>query len=900
MNKVYKTISLEDSKSRLPGVIAAIVNDKFQKFDEDFLKFNYSGNYGLIVSDITIPDAFIAEISDVTNININILTSDHDREILKDEFYLIQSYDVILEKFYKDLGVENYYYIKNNNIYLNGFVKKYLTYYKLKEWYKFFNEYYYIVCVSDCDGRKRYDSAYDYYINEVEFKTEEGELYYKSIDDLYNARGGDNFYYYIKENYIIQYDLPIEFQNGWNGVTSLYYPEIIKWKSWFTIRHQKYQGLTEETCGNNADCIEYLTRGGDKMYQWIKTISFNYTINENNTASINISLNILTSIDDMGEMTIFSKEWESGENYHNDTDAVENKWVKNNGGVLAIHDNKVLMLKDNNSFSGYTFDSKYKEILFDSNQWSDYYDYYLEKNDSEFKPNYTTYTYNRNNTLMEDPTPDKVSEKYNIIYENIYVINNIYYKPFISDYIEYSGAFYGVHYYDNGIPYTVVNNRTYVALFVNGKYKFNFKFKPCKSNSDFIEIEKNGNFIYYNGGYYQIMNNVVIINKTTYPKLDGYTNINNINYYIRGDKLVTLYASIGDTSQNYNMVYEEDITFGKRLSGEPTNESKGYTLNNTKKEITIYYPYYVYSANEISGITTSSIEEVKDFKKAYDDIGNELPGFFALQQVDNGTIYVQPKESDVLDLYYKVGNTSNISKLYDENNEVIEDSFFGNILTDIEFYYRDNHGDIVNETIFKSKDYNNNNLEAINECLKKREELRLLNYLFENEMSCNIVYYIGGVIKQNKSGDDTNGYKYSGYTYTSGGVKYTDVVRINKKECSYYLSNNNSYILYYYEMIYPTAMTVFNDYENKSILVNKANFLLKKEDYKINNGCITSPSLRLEYKFGTSSLQNIKSDVYVDRGISNALDKHLKLSEVGSFESLSQYSNGQFNIINNN
>ena len=65
-----------------------------------------------------------------------------------------------------------------------------------------------------------------------------------------------------------------------------------------------------------------------------------------------------------------------------------------------------------------------------------------------------------------------------------------------------------------------------------------------------------------------------------------------------------------------------------------------------------------------------------------------------------------------------------------------------------------------------------------------------------------------------------------------------------------------------------------------------------------NNNTIIEPSIRQEYKFGISSLQSVDSDIYIDRGINAAFEKHLKLGEVSNMEDLTQYSNGFFKIMN--
>ena len=59
------------------------------------------------------------------------------------------------------------------------------------------------------------------------------------------------------------------------------------------------------------------------------------------------------------------------------------------------------------------------------------------------------------------------------------------------------------------------------------------------------------------------------------------------------------------------------------------------------------------------------------------------------------------------------------------------------------------------------------------------------------------------------------------------------------------------------------------------------------------------PIFREEYRLGISSMQNVDSDIYIDRGINAAFEKHIKLGEVTSLEALENYGNSWFKMIEN-
>lgn len=66
------------------------------------------------------------------------------------------------------------------------------------------------------------------------------------------------------------------------------------------------------------------------------------------------------------------------------------------------------------------------------------------------------------------------------------------------------------------------------------------------------------------------------------------------------------------------------------------------------------------------------------------------------------------------------------------------------------------------------------------------------------------------------------------------------------------------------------------------------------EDY---DGINVSPVFKEEYKMGMAAKENVDSDIYIDRGINAAFERHLKLGEVTSMEAMLQYGNHFFKIM---
>ena len=101
-----------------------------------------------------------------------------------------------------------------------------------------------------------------------------------------------------------------------------------------------------------------------------------------------------------------------------------------------------------------------------------------------------------------------------------------------------------------------------------------------------------------------------------------------------------------------------------------------------------------------------------------------------------------------------------------------------------------------------------------------------------------------------------------------------------------------------YGTYYETPLAAFKteiNLINADLTTNYSGYI----DMDTYNNIHVTPTLKQEYMLGISSLENIDSDIYIERGINAAFEKHLKLGEVTSLEALEQYSNGYFKIIEN-
>lgn len=748
------------------------------------------------------------------------------------------------ETFVYDKTKMNNYGMFPYDVIYNGSVLSYPT---LKERYNFCKKYNKMLEYdADC-GKGKYKNAIDYYKHEIADKNPYNESIYSDMDNTYAEYSGDDFF------------------------------------NW---------------------CNDILY-GGEVTYS-------------DETAHILVPILFTNTIDDMGEYSIFSSDWEEGEDYRS-------KSIAN--GTTVLYDDEVWKFNGSGDNYGSLYSNKYKELYFpnisgmphddnykwyvnsngdfeyDQNQWVNNTEEYFNSinNDYSIKPKDKNSTYaNKNGKIVFDPTPDSMSYPYEIIKNGdlgFYIINGILFTPFESEYVEYG---------DDKTPLIVY---TIDSPYINEKYcvfnelKFYSKTEDNDPTKHYFEFETDVKtyvqsetvLVQYQDTVYKVENDKVIINngntKITYNKIDGFVVIEGVTYYVKDNNIVKPTKKVVSLTE---YEYELDKTSATKL-GVLDNTNSGYTVVNNDF-IKIYKPYVEFKVNTISGYTESKLDSFVTYNTASDDIGNVLPGCLKFE----GEKYIQPTENSDLDLPYRIGNINNLTTIgYDENG--IPNKWFGNILTAITFFYEDYYGNVIEDTKVDCG-YGESLLDAIIECSEELtyfksnkssdDTIAKTHNNINDTMKCMFTYHMGAIIEQ----DGTDKYKVSTDEYEQG-VVYEETVSIMKKQFMYYYDEFSSFPINYYDFEYDKKYVTLNEYSNNIIEVNQSKFQVTIDDLIKNSGntrasydgMVMSPVFREEYKFGVSMKENIESDIYIDRGVSSAFERHLNLLNVNSMESLEQF-----------
>ena len=939
MRKISKQISLEPYKSRLPGVAPAISGDTFVDFIEpEYLRKGY-GNYGLVPSDIIVPKEIASAITDYTDIYVNLISDNGEYALLEDCTEMPDKNGIF-----------------ERQIYLDGNKKMVLSYQTLMSWYRFMLEYMDLLEGSWC---RSYTSATEYFDIQIGGSPIERERY-EEMDREFNSRGGKEFFQWVSDNIIPTFTIPKEFRDKW-GTKRIYYPDALIWKGWFDARRKKYWDISSCALSDDCcDCEEYFLRGGNDMWmlldQWCEMVKPRITENNSNftrEASLNIPISLVRSVDNIGEMSMFSTEWEPGVDYgrtQSDDDVL---------GTVTYYDGNTYAIFGKNK--GYRFNEDYMEIEFVTDMWRDYTYKYINENYSDFIP-VTSYAYNRYGVIVINPQDSDFTRNYPYVDKDVVLIGDTIYDVVDGFWVAFRGGSGSlidgkrlqVDFSSNGIPYTVVNRRKYVGRRAGNNYFFNFGSKEHPMSSPMIE----GKFIRYGGKLYDVVDGSVNIEGTSFKVLSGYFVYEDGNrYYVYNDELCEPY-------------FEDRAT--QEFAPVERVDWKSSTVNEDGT-VSIVEAYEVRESRYITGFTSNKSYDVLDKVISTDDIGNELPGRLSDKGDDNA--FFQPCEGELLDLYFHVGNVTNLSSISDADEDTR--LMNGDVITSMEFFYLGKDGKDIGISVKRYMDEDGNIVNDGDTSIELISQLDALvdgrDDVDKSKVYCVMTYHIGAILTADSDGplygtrrvytfrtkniSDTSieakRYNINNASHTQTfdieiisnacdenisnevsykkiyvakedgnykyypGIIYKDLLILEKDECFYNLSEDENYPLNYYKVTVnaydPTKMNEMDDsmytqhsYFETPILIyarNAEGEVEPEEAYYRNdhyfskyNNLIASPMFRQDWQLGLSSRESLQSDIYVDRGSVAALDKHLKLGEVKTMEALENYANGMLKI----
>ena len=301
----------------------------------------------------------------------------------------------------------------------------------------------------------------------------------------------------------------------------------------------------------------------------------------------------------------------------------------------------------------------------------------------------------------------------------------------------------------------------------------------------------------------------------------------------------------------------------------------------------------------VSGYTTSKFNTIHLDNYLTDDIGNMIDGLYDI----SGKTNHQPNEGEVLEPLYQVSAITNVMSIDGHN-----DMFKGDVIDTMDFYYKLTDSD-SGTSKHRASAYSETSAYTVVSAITAAEAEKNDNLIYDDDVYCDVTYYIGNI------------YQLSGNTpiLSSDGIEYSETVQFVKTRVEYYLkqldknavptdkstpsAHSVSYPIYVYRLKQNEETIRDNTYDTPytdslsyfEIPISAMNRVYDSEYTSSRDTKV--PLMREEYRLGIAAQESVKGDIYIDRGINSAFEKHLKLGEVTSLEALENYGNGYFKIM---
>lgn len=773
------------------------------------------------------------------------------------------------------------------------------TYQRISECYAFFRKYYWLLNHGGNCSRV-YSSATEYYETEsrgsyarfMAFGTDE-DTYRKMDEEFARNHGkiqlnerivecdGDvsgyssvsdaGFFGYICTKLVPSVAIPSEYRDGWQGKEALYVPDARRWLGWF-----------KENKGSEDCCIgiEYKRRGGDKMSEILDDFlsSVDESIISRSQFTVPEGLLVKYWVPKAGVTILGADSLVSiGQRRPLAEDYVLG--MKYNPGNIVSYDDSFYLKKA--AGDSYSFDSNYLDMSFNDDGWD-------ESVEGETVIDKRYYAVKNDGSIVRGETEDKVRQELYDVYGctegNMAYVGGEFFPVMTGEVMTASAA----RTYDKkeknylvrrdintNKPYIVINGNRKFADRVENGYSFErvfgdntvFPFAPTDDSET---------------RYYESDGAINIVNPTGTQIYHDTCNVMGITYGISANTALSAYTIVPEFM-----------------------EHDGYSAisyNSSMKSCFLWYSdpdSYIEDGYVMTG-TTSSRLELLEYRNTECD--KAVLAFDYSSRILNGlntTGHWVPMPGDILEPMYQVGNVSMLSAFTDIDGE---ERIAGNIVTAMTVYYKDYNGKIVSETMKACKRFKV--IQAISESTAVKNSMTGTSFM--DGIFCEIVYCIGATLKYTPESGYTLMPPESGYT---DGVTYTEETMLEMKSERFTTRNGirnasgveegyEGYPVYYYDVIRETSYVDdgYGNYRTEYL----ADFSAGINGIRTKDMFCSVPSastVATEYDVCQVLPQNAVSDIYIERGVNAAFEKHLKLGEVTNLDALLLYGNGYFSFL---
>ena len=163
------------------------------------------------------------------------------------------------------------------------------------------------------------------------------------------------------------------------------------------------------------------------------------------------------------------------------------------------------------------------------------------------------------------------------------------------------------------------------------------------------------------------------------------------------------------------------------------------------------------------------------------------------------------------------------------------------------------------------------------------------------EIYCDFTYYKGATLEQVWNIVDGDTYSITKlFNRGDTAIEYTDTCILQKDTQDFWVNDYLPCSIQYYLLNRPKRTRKISEELSEDVYITKFKSPIVL-DGSNNGDMIAAPTFRRENHLGIQD-ENVVGDIYIDRGICQSIDKHLKLMSCKSIYILEEYGNNYFNV----
>lgn len=356
----------------------------------------------------------------------------------------------------------------------------------------------------------------------------------------------------------------------------------------------------------------------------------------------------------------------------------------------------------------------------------------------------------------------------------------------------------------------------------------------------------------------------------------------------------SVYFSLSDKNRECVKIQVMDdfvingFTYNKNDYVEKDIYYSNLTTDEKNKIIFVVMKTFTYTINETKKVYASG----KQFPKSkYEDLSDKLKENISFKVIETfihgGKKYTNGEEIDIAVYESLNGNERTKVKFIPTEDIILENTSF-------------NEGDVITSAVYDSlNDSEQGKCEVGTEWYSIDDDGNYKYFFKEFDIDTDSPYGKNQGVKYTETYIYNKSEEYDSIWQLVENGKFASYVEGKYDKGSKYVADENEFMVNdKYEFntdsnVYSYDIKIGNHFKEVPYLRTnfEATVDIKHVDVE------ETPLIRYDYYNGVNYQPSVNTDVYVERGVTQAFEKHIKFSEIKTFEDMENYANGGFFVI---